>query len=37
MLLVDKKDGSKRFCVDYRTLNANTVKDTYPLSNVDDI
>jgi hypothetical protein len=37
MLLVDKKDGSKRFCVDYRTLNANTVKDTYPLPNVDDI
>ena len=31
-LMVTKKDGCKRFCVDFRTLNANTVKDTYPLS-----
>ena len=37
LLLVDKKDGSKRFCVDYRTLNQNTVKDTYDLPNVADI
>ena len=36
-LMVTKKDGCKRFCVDFRTLNANTIKDTYPLPNVDDM
>ena len=36
-LMVTKKDGDKRFCVDFRTLNANTIKDTYPLPNVDDM
>ena len=33
-LMVTKKDGCKRFCVDFRTLNANTIKDTYPLPDV---
>ncbi|XP_066155600.1 uncharacterized protein [Euwallacea fornicatus] len=31
MLLVKKKDGSHRLCVDYRELNANTVSDKFPL------
>jgi hypothetical protein len=35
--LTDKKDGTKRFCVDYRKLNEVTVKDAYPLPRVDDI
>ena len=30
LLLVDKKDGSKRMCVDYRELNAVTIKNKHP-------
>jgi hypothetical protein len=37
VLLVKKKDGSWRFCVDYRHLNAITVKNKYPLPIVDEL
>ena len=37
VLLVTKKDGTIRFCVDYRKLNSLTQKDAYNLPRIDDI
>jgi hypothetical protein len=34
-LFVKKKDGSLRLCVDYRPLNALTIKNKYPLPRMD--
>ena len=36
-LLVDKKDSSKRFVIDFRSLNKTTCRDDYPLPNVDEM
>jgi hypothetical protein len=36
-LFVDKKDGSRRMCVDYRSLNEVTIKNKYPLPRIEDL
>ena len=36
LVLVKKKDGSTRICVDYRKVNDVTKKDAYPVPRVDD-
>ena len=36
IVIVKKKDGSVRFCVDYRQLNERTMKDSHPLPRIDD-
>jgi hypothetical protein len=37
ILFVPKKGGGLRMCVDYRALNKATVKNKYPLPNIDDL
>ena len=37
IVIVPKKDGTSRFCVDFRRVNAVTKKDVYPLPRTDDI
>ena len=37
IVLVRKKDGTLRFCVDYCALNSVTKKDTFPLPRTDDL
>lgn len=36
VVMVRKKDGSLRYCIDYRRLNEVTHKDSYPLPNMED-
>jgi uncharacterized membrane protein SirB2 len=35
-VIVRKKDGTIRFCIDFRKLNANTKKESYAIPKVED-
>ncbi|XP_063635172.1 uncharacterized protein LOC134805908 [Cydia splendana] len=37
IVLVKKKSGEKRLCVDYRALNSRTKRDHYPLPHIEDL
>jgi hypothetical protein len=37
VLFAKKKDGSLRFCIDYRAINAVTENDSYPLPNIHEL
>jgi hypothetical protein len=37
VLFVEKKDGTRRMCIDYRALNEVTVKNKYPLPRIEDM
>ena len=37
MVLVQKKDSSLRFCIDFHHLNTHTKKDSYPLPRIQEV
>jgi hypothetical protein len=37
ILFMEKKDGTKRMCIEYRTLNSMTIKNKYPLPRIEDL
>jgi hypothetical protein len=37
VLFMEKKDGTQRMCVDYRSLNDVTIKNKYPLPRIENL
>ena len=37
VIFMDKKDGTRRMCIDYRALNDVTIKNKYPLPRIEDL
>ena len=37
IVLVKKKDGTLRMCIDYRVLNKRTIKNRYPIPCIDEL
>ena len=37
ILFMEKKDGTKRMCIDYISLNEVVIKNTYPLPRIEDL
>jgi hypothetical protein len=37
VLFVEKKDSTRRMCIDYRALNEVTIKNKYPLLRIEDL
>jgi hypothetical protein len=37
VLFLEKKDGTRTMCIDYRTLNEVTIKNKYPLPRIEDL
>ena len=37
VVLVKKKDGTMRMCIDYKALNKKTIKNRYPIPRIDEL
>ena len=37
VVMVNKKDGTLRMCIDFRDLNKKTVKNRYPIPRIDEL